>query len=82
MPPQGLRTFEAVLFSSLPELRRAHARVGLEVLAESELLGKTELVGHLLDLDAGLAEQTLGLVDGDHIDPFHRGVARLLFYDV
>jgi hypothetical protein len=54
--PQGFRAFAAVLFTALPELRRAHACVGFEVLAEGELLGKAKLIGHLLDLCIRLAK--------------------------
>ena len=77
-------TFAAVFFSppTFPELRWTHARVGFEVLAEGELLGEADFVGHLLDLDIGLAEEVLGLVDGDHVDPLHRGITRFPFDDV
>ena len=56
--------------------------MGFEVFAEGELLGGTEFVSYPLDLYISLSQQVLGLVDGDHVDPFHRGVTRFPFHDV
>ena len=58
------------------------AGVGLEVLAEGELLREAEFVRHLFDQHPRLAQQVLRLIDGDHVDPLHRRVVRLLPDDV
>ena len=56
--------------------------MGFEVFAESELFGEAELGSDVFDLRVGLAQQVLGLVDSDHVDPLHRCVTRFLLDDV
>ena len=56
--------------------------MGLEVLAEGELLGEAEFVRYLLDQHVRLAQEVLRLTDGDHVNPLHRCIIGLLFDDV
>lgn len=77
-----LRHVQAELLFSVPVFGGGEACVGLEVLAEGELLGKAEFVRRLFDEHARPAQQILRLIDGDHVDPLHGRVVRLLPDDV
>ena len=53
----------------------------LEVFAESRLVVEVEVVGYLLYVAAGIAEQIFGFKYDKMVNPFGGGTAGGFFYD-